>query len=424
MKNILLISFFLSFALSISAQTNFKQGYIITNDKDTIMGLIDFRTKLMNAQVCKFKEEGKDEIKTYHPGDIFGYRFSDEGKFYVSRNIELDGKTQTVFLEFLLQGIMNLYGLETGLYSTGVSQFYFLEDKNGKMYTIRKREDKSIYIENDDVNGKFIKEDLQYQGMLKYIFQESKNTLNKVDKIKYKEEDIIKITKDYHDNVCTSGEQCIIFETKEDKNYTNKRFSVYGGIQDYTLKLNETGGGVLSRLASIRSAFPIIGAQINLSVPRWKRSVSFQLDVAFSGINGEAISPNKGSNFYSTYTEYKYKTLLSTNKIGVKYTYWSKKVRPSIEGGLSSIFLFASSSTYSVRYNNKPDVVNISEDTYLPEGGFGGYYAAIGVDYMLPDNKSVFARIGYESHISLKYYPHTEFGPKISALSFKVGYGF
>ena len=48
--------------LAVQAQDNYKLGYIITNENDTINGWIDYRTDAQNGEVCKFKttENGKE----------------------------------------------------------------------------------------------------------------------------------------------------------------------------------------------------------------------------------------------------------------------------------------------------------------------------------------------------------------------------
>ena len=110
------------------AQNNYRPGFIITVQKDTIYGEIDYRTDKMNAKRCVFQSQGNDtEPVTYHPFEILGYRFTDDGKYYVSKNIELKyGVSTPVFLEYLLQGMKSLYYYET----EDNIPIYFVEDNN------------------------------------------------------------------------------------------------------------------------------------------------------------------------------------------------------------------------------------------------------------------------------------------------------
>jgi len=123
MKRKLFLCSFIFFVLfaSLKAQSNYKKGYVITNDNDTIYGLIDFRTDAINATRCTFKSEQAEKI--YYPGDIAGYKFSDEGKYYVTREVTIDSIPQKFFLEYLVQGMMDLYYLRSD------GKVYYLFDK-------------------------------------------------------------------------------------------------------------------------------------------------------------------------------------------------------------------------------------------------------------------------------------------------------
>lgn len=105
------IIFIISFPAYLFGQENLRPGFIITNDRDTIYGDIDFRTDPMNAKQCIFREKGHNSTQTYLPFEIVGYRFTDDGKYYVSRLITFDPKEGIVpvFLEYLLKGMRSLY---------------------------------------------------------------------------------------------------------------------------------------------------------------------------------------------------------------------------------------------------------------------------------------------------------------------------
>ena len=74
------------FAVATMAQTNPKPGYVITNNGDTIRGVIDFRTNERLSKQCDFWAHGRSEGRTYKPGDIEGFRFDNNGKYFVTRS--------------------------------------------------------------------------------------------------------------------------------------------------------------------------------------------------------------------------------------------------------------------------------------------------------------------------------------------------
>mgnify|MGYP007083938460 FL=1 len=126
---LILLNAFLLLISTIYAQSNYRPGFIITLQKDTVYGVIDYRTDKINATRCVFlpQDNSGDKPITYHPFDILGYRFTDDGKYYVSKNVELQyGIPKPVFLEYLLQGMKSLYYYET----EDDIPVYFVEDHN------------------------------------------------------------------------------------------------------------------------------------------------------------------------------------------------------------------------------------------------------------------------------------------------------
>ena len=65
LRNILLFFIINSvFSTVIYAQNNYIQGYVLTNENDTIFGLINFRTIKNNHKQCSFKADEYSEVIT------------------------------------------------------------------------------------------------------------------------------------------------------------------------------------------------------------------------------------------------------------------------------------------------------------------------------------------------------------------------
>ena len=68
---------------TVFAQGNYKEAYIITLQNDTVYGFVDFSTDENNSKQCNFKKTlSATDVTQYAPGEIYGYRFVEEGKFY------------------------------------------------------------------------------------------------------------------------------------------------------------------------------------------------------------------------------------------------------------------------------------------------------------------------------------------------------
>jgi len=371
------------FLFSINAQENYSSGYIITNTYDTIRGYIDYKTDIQNAKVCHFKPNLNDKEQSFLPGQIAGYRFTDEGRFYVTKSVTIKDSTCTVFLEYLVKGIMNLYYYTEGSdASTDVNynNYYFFENENGEMNSITKGPDEIIEIDNGCLKNR---EDNKYKGMLRYIFRDCEPVGSEALQSKFKQESMVELTKDYHKRICTSGEECIEFVTKPDTHYYKFNYTIYVA-SDYCLTYNSIFGNTYSRVE--KSISPILGAQINLSIPRWVKSLSLQAD----------ISVTKLADVYG------YKPYRFALNLGGKYTYQNMKVRPSFEIGINN------------EYRN---YVGLDVEKIYP-----GYYAAVGLNPSLGNGHFFLLSLGYE--LQKIWESWSVFSFDETALKLKLGYTF
>jgi len=234
-RGLLIITVLLLFVGVTNAQQDFRSGYIITLEDDTIYGEIDYRGDMLMCKVCKFKADN-DSVLEYFPGEIIGYRFTDS-KYYISK--EIDGKS--VFLEYLINGIVS---------------FYYLKDGDGDHYYINKsglgiRE--IPYKEGIRTkDGKqYIYESKKHIGFLNVYMQDAPNFQSRIAQIKKPDHrNLIRLAEDYHDIAC-DGDKCIIYEKKSPLIKINLEavtgfvnFKEYENIQDK----NYFYGGILFHL--------------------------------------------------------------------------------------------------------------------------------------------------------------------------------
>lgn len=120
-----LLTLILGVSHLVMAQSNFQQGFIITLKNDTIYGLVDSRVDQKQALLCSFKKDRKAPVEKYKPGEIYGYRFLN-GKYYVSKQVKINGEDKMLFLEYVVNGIADLY---------------FAKYKNRNSFYIQKEDD-------------------------------------------------------------------------------------------------------------------------------------------------------------------------------------------------------------------------------------------------------------------------------------------
>ena len=285
-----IISVYLFAATNGFAQTdNFKNGYIITNQCDTVFGQIDLRTNIINQSQCCFRTDEKAEYIIYKPFDIKSYYFIDDKVFYISKTIVIDDITLNTFIEFLVNGIMNLYYYEykTDKYShggyyqyQGLVKYYFFEDETGKMYAVGKKPD-------EIVSYNYTKSDNSYKNITEYIFKDVPEVLQRIKNLQFNQKSFIKITEDYHNAVCTDGQQCIIYQNPNpDKRGYINQISLFVGYNFYNFayiyEFTTTSGDHYRTNLNVDSSFPTLGVEIKMVNPRLTKFFGSQVELSVS----------------------------------------------------------------------------------------------------------------------------------------------
>jgi len=199
-QKILLAVVLMSSVPAMFAQSGYIPAFIINHQNDTIFGI----GKMIKSQAYAYFSENEDaEYSKYYPQDIKAFRIVD-GKYYVSKLIaESNGKDRWHFLEFLVEGEIEL----------------FAKSNSGKFYLAKKNEE---LLELDDnnksisvIDGKeYMVQDKTYLGYLRFMMSETPELYPAIDKMKHlNQRDLVNISIDYHNMVCTDYD-CV--------NYTKK----------------------------------------------------------------------------------------------------------------------------------------------------------------------------------------------------------
>jgi len=367
------------------AQSNYEHGYIITNQQDTISGWINLRTNKNNQKRCEFKTDLKLAAKIYLPEDIAGYRFTKSGKYYVSREIRLNETPQRVFVEFLVKGIMNLYYYEDDI------NYYLFENQDGKMEVISQKPER---IENMIAH-----KDYEYTGKIRYLFRDYQPIVQMADKLAFDQKSMMGVVEEYHNEVCTTGESCIIFKNEHpDDIGLRTKISVYAGL----LLSNNYNHAVRSG----NNVSPVLGVQVNFINPRWSKSFGLQLDASLSQFTGEY------DKRYANMDAPSYKSLAPSIRLGVQYIYPKYKIFPIAEAGIACTYL--------------KEIKGIGT---LQQFLYYGYYLAAGAGYKIKTSHALFVKLVYEDYpysmwVSRQQVRSVGGNYKINLLQIKAGYTF
>lgn len=368
---------FLLLATTLFSQSDFRSAYVITLESDTIYGYIDFRGEVRNMRVCAFKASLDGVVKEYFPGEITGYRFVDDGKFFISKEVHTDWVNGTVFVEFLFKGIANLY-----FYRNLLQSAYFIEKDDGELIELNE--------ENREVkqgSRRFSHRNKRYIGLLNYTFQESPELQNDIRKTTLSHRSLVNVTRKYHEIVCPDDD-CIVFEAKIPT--FKVRFAPFVDMSMTYLKISKYHS--LDGFDFDPSIRPGIGLGLEIAMPRLNEKLSVCLSGQYKEdyLYGtrEIISPyHTEKNFVHLYTQNIY------SKLGLKYTYPTGRVRPEVIAGFYHYYLLNRDTEGSKDFVYRGVVTSNSVEVEYFGINHGGFYIGAGVTGKLFYNIDAFANV-------------------------------
>lgn len=362
MRKIILFAIFAFSAAIAMAQTNPKPGYVITNNGDTIRGIIDFRTNEKLSRQCDFWANGGSVKTTYKPGDIEGFRFENNGKYFVTRRLNVTGEPELYFAEFMVHGKMNLYCI-----THNSDEFYFFEREDGEMAELTNRV--ANYQGDAKAALQQVKDDVQEKreqyGKVKSLLQKSWKAVEGMDDNNMSRKKLINVVRDYHNDVCTDGGKCMVYEYDDKSEGFKMHFKVLTGYSYYLTEI--------TRLQHYQDenypcgAFEVgIGGEVELD--RVMKGFSAELCVFYS-------SKYKSEHDFDMYMGSMHTTLeksgMITYTIGATKRFGVGKIQPLIRGGL-----FCVTDMDVKEYESVP--IKYSSATHRECHDYGTYIGHIG----------------------------------------------
>ena len=349
MKKILFFVLLTVSAMVTKAQTNLKPGYVITNNGDTIRGNIDFRSNEKLSKQCDFWANGGDVKTTYKPGDIEGFRFEHNGKYFVTRRLNVTGEPELYFAEFMVQGKMNLYCI-----AYNSDEYFFFEREDGEMAELSNR---SINYGSEQVAFNQAKDQQQEKreqyGKVKSLLQKSWKAVEGMDDNYVSKKKLVKVVRDYHNDVCTDGSSCMVYEYKEESDRLKAHFKAFAGYAYYSTEKTDNQHFLEENYPG--SAYEI-GLGVEIDLERIMKGFSVELGFAFTPKYESSHEINTGL-YYIGKSDSKYEKSIITLPVGVVKRFGNGKIQPLVRGGGFVVIHLGTKENYAFYYSESPDVV-------------------------------------------------------------------
>lgn len=206
-KLVLVFLFILILAPSLSAQFGFSSGYVIEKSGDTLRGMIKRGRLQKMSENCFFRKDKNATTQEFDPNEIQGFKF-DEGKFFLSKSIVLNGKEKRIFLEFLVNGEVDLF-----IYRNGRKRNYYVEDKKGKIYPLLNTE---VIVQYE--GGSRLEDQEEFKTVLNNVFNDAPELSEKLEDTDLRLKILMDITEEYHNIVCDEY-NCINYRAEVPTNH-------------------------------------------------------------------------------------------------------------------------------------------------------------------------------------------------------------
>lgn len=368
MKNkIIIISLFLCIALYTKADNKeWKEGYIITNNNDTIRGLLAYRNGEDDWKNCLFKKTETDSIQAFTPLDVKEF-FYNIGIRFEAINLEVKSKTNLYFAECLLKGSMSLYYLK-------INNEYFYES----YYSVNSLTGRIVAIEPlKDCTDYYTK--IKRKNLLKALFNSNPILNKEINEHGLERNNLIDYFKKYNDLTC-SEYVCVSYN--EEKKKRKKYLSVFAGPivsmenDDYD-----------EAKYSTRYFCPVLGVKLHINPSKISERTFLCL-----GIQNYTYYLKDDENTNS-------KLNVLSFSVGTEYRYMSSKLKPDFEFGLF--------------FSTRNSIIDSSKNTNT-FAGYSGFYTSLGIN--IPCNKTeIPIHFYYSQDFSLGY---------IRNLGLTIGYRF
>ncbi len=380
MKQLFFISILLGFGIQSFSQSEYREGYVITLQRDTIKGFIN----VSNPNACVFKRSYTDPDQiTYLPDDIQGYGYPKH--FIASRPVSTkDGKEIRAFVDCLLKGDATLYQY--------LNSFY-IEKTDTLFLALSKTSVSGASAESSD-NAR-ISTAGNYVGILSYLFMDCQEIRQKISTTKYTRSSLTSIVKDY--NQCKLKD-FVQYESGQPS--IKVQMGLFAGVNFNALKMqtNDANNDFLLSEPTYYSHSVLFGADVRLSWPRGTNKFALTAGALYLSSDfeiDETIHNSIGTDVYHGTI----KTSELKIPIGVNYVLSNKGIKPYISGGFSMSFILQNSADFSRFHDDDygedyTDVYELFQFIPMvpPNGWFG-----LGISTHLSEKLDGFFEMRYET---------------------------
>jgi hypothetical protein len=348
LRSLILFLILITSISSTLAQGDFRPGFIIKAEHDTIVGEVEFRSRGKNYEACKFRKDGN--TTEYNAQQVIGYGFNGD-KYYASGIIEGD------FVEQLVDGAISLYRH---------NDIFFLK----KMNTIHKLETNETVTIINGTRG--IKKDTRWKGVILFLMNDCRPDESRMEALDLDERKLTKLVSSY--NQCTGSTGTVYKQTKP---WTKLSVGILLGGTRSDINVKKNGYPYLAeRYTSID---PSVGLMLNMFIPKLTEKIGFQAELNFSRTDYSAIVILNNPTNIATYNTSISLTTLSV-PVSIKYLFPLKRYTIEMLAGLNYDHHLRSDSKSKNKFDSNGDITTHEMEAFAIKQSQVGYGGGIGIN--------------------------------------------
>jgi hypothetical protein len=303
--------FFLLFLTVLSFQSigqNYRPGYVITLEGDTVRGEINSKNWTISPDGIQFRSG--DNSKDFHALDIRGFVVDNERYTSAIVDIEVssrdlssltysrdfDIKKDTLFLHIIQQGTNTLYRSTN---AKGIENFHI-----GLTDEIQLLKYKHYLVNSGGANP-FFKENMFFTNQLNVYLGDCEDLKKKISSLRYIESDLIKLFALYDDCKGYTSDQTFTYKRKKGFPY----LGAIGGITSATTKgvASNASFDNVTKANYDPSIDPAYGLFVGMTLPKKRSSIFLQVEFVFNSLQfGDSVTietPGGSTRHYKTKLE-------------------------------------------------------------------------------------------------------------------------
>jgi hypothetical protein len=381
------------------AQTDFRKGFIITHEKDTVLGLINFHDGTRAFEVCYFKRSDNEDSRSYSPADIVGYGFLD-GRRYVTKTIVLKEATETVFLEVLAYGRISLYRYR---------DVFWVEKEGSGLIQLR---DEPVEYEKD--RQKYIVHSNEHIATLNMLMADCDKVRSAIQEVPLYQRQLVVLVESYNN--------CQKKEAKADRSakpWIKLIPGISGGVGQSRIDVSEMN--VVFRddvIQNDKMISPVFGLSLDISAPRISERFMFTTSLLYAPSTYYITSA-----FNRSYQQY---VLIDINAlklpVGVRYTFAPRVVTPFFNVGFSTNIHLDSSSSWTTESTANNVVETFNRGSLPLKSTQLGFWGGLGVLIRLSKKIDTLVEFRYErtdGFVHMHYFG--DYSSKVTNLQLLLG---